>query len=150
MKTGILPYSILSMLYISYTITTLFLSVVQARGAGGGGGGGGGKGGSSFGGKTSSQSGGELKPADPIVFAVSVYGSSTLIALCIMRCFYVYIKRNCRNKIDLEPYLALSMAQVHNKNPELIKFEFAKIGVGSFTKNIFWWQSRIWEISKTP
>ena len=41
------------------------------------------------------------------------------------------------------------MARVHNKNPELLKFEFAKIGVGTFSKNIFWWQNRIWEISKT-
>lgn len=111
------------------------------RGGGGGGGGGGGKGGggsSKAGGPSydASKSGTSVGAAvaqkmSQEVFILMMSTFTCVIIFGISACLYCYIRRYCRsNKINLEPYLALALARIHNKDEVMAEREFVTIGVG--------------------
>lgn len=78
-------------------------------------------------------------------FYASIAGTLFVTLVCLLCCYRI-CKSECRRKVDIEPYLALAMARVHNDTPKMSKREFVIIGVGSNQKNIEAWVTDMWKI----
>jgi len=63
-------------------------------------------------------------PINPVIEEI-IYGIAFMIPLCCFAyCAASYLVRNCRTKVDIEPYFAVALAKIHNKDELLRNRQF--------------------------